>query len=361
MSMINPSAASRSVTVHSSGAQSTESERAAAAKLLRLIWGMHISRAVYAAAELGIADLLAEGPMSTEELARVTRTHEPSLYRVLRLLAALGVFDERYPRCFSLTVLGDRLGSGKPAGMRSWATFLDALGGVRPFEHILDTVKTGRPGFDAAFGMGIFDFLAQHPENAATFDAAMSERTAAFAPSVAGTYDFSDMRTVVDVGGGRGTLLAEILRKHGHLHGVLLETPTVAARAEALLDAIEIADRSEVLAGDFFEQVPERADCYLLANVLHDWDDARATKILRNCRQSMARAGRVLIIERLIPDDGSDAVPALLSDINMLVLTGGRERSNDEYGELLRSAGLKLGSIQPVAFPYGVIEGLAAV
>ena len=208
--------------------------------------------------------------------------------------------------------------------------------------------------------MGIFDFLAAHPENAATFGAAMSERTAAFAASVADTYDFSDMRTVIDVGGGQGTLLAGILRKHGHLHGVLLETPTVAARAGELLDAIDIADRSEVLAGDFFAQVPERADCYVLANVLHDWDDARATKILRNCRRSMARAGRVLIVERLIPEDGSDAVPTLLSDINMLVFTGGQERTNDEYSKLLGSAGLKLGSIQPVAFPYGVIEGLAA-
>lgn len=360
MNTSNPGAASQGGTVQSSGAQSAGSDRVAAATLLRLIWGMHTSRAVYAAAELGIADLLTEGPASAQELARVTRTHEPSLYRVLRLLAALGLFDERYPRCFSLTALGDRLRSDNAAGMRSWATFLDALGSARPFEHILDTIKTGKPGFDAAFGMGVFDFLAQHPENAATFDAAMSERTAAFAPSVAEAYDFSDIRTVVDVGGGQGTLLAEILRKHGHLHGVLLETPAVAARAETLLEAIDIANRSKVLAGNFFEQVPDRADCYLLANILHDWDDARAIEILRNCRRSMARAGKVLIIERLIPEDGSDAVPTLLSDINMLVLTGGQERTNDEYKQLLKASGLKLGSIQPVAFPYGVIEGLAA-
>jgi O-methyltransferase/methyltransferase family protein len=330
------------------------------AALLRLTWGMHISRAVYAAAELGIADLLAEGPASTQELAKVTGTHEPSLYRVLRLLAALGVLDERQPRWFGLTVVGDLLRSGQPAGMRSWATFLEALGGVRPFGQILETVKTGRPGFDAVYGMGIFDFLAEHPENAATFDAAMSERTAAFAPSVAEACDFSDMRTVIDVGGGKGTLLAEILRRHGHLHGVLFEAPAVAARAQALLDATDIADRCEVLAGNFFERVPDRADCYLLANVLHDWDDARAIEILRNCRRSMARAGTVLIIERLIPEDGGDAVPTLLSDINMLVITGGQERTNEEYGTLLRSAGLSLGTIQPVAFPYGVIEGVFA-
>ncbi len=154
--------------------------------------------------------------------------------------------------------------------------------------------------------------------------------------------------------------MAAILRGHGHLQGTLLETPAVAARATELLGAADIADRSEVMAGDFFEQVPQRADCYVLANVLHDWDDARAARILRNCRRSMGRAGRVLIIERLIPEDGSDAVPALLSDINMLVITGGRERTNDEYRSLLRSAGLEPGTIQPVTYPYGLIEGLAA-
>src|ERR1700691_3837240 len=266
MNTISPSAASQAGPVHSSGVQSTESDRVAAATLLRLIWGTHISRAVYAAAELGIADLLTEGPVTTEELARITRTHEPSLYRVLRLLAALGVFEERHPRCFSLTALGDRLRSGQPAGMRSWATFLEALGGLRPFEHILDTIKTGRPGFDAAFGMGIFDFLPQRPGNAATFDAAMSERTAAFAPSVADSYDFSDIRSVVDVGGGQGTLLAQVLRRHSHLRGTVFDTATVVARAEAVLDASDLADRCELIAGDFFDQVAPGADCYLLAN-----------------------------------------------------------------------------------------------
>jgi hypothetical protein len=360
MSTIDPIARPIDATARANGTQATESQRTAAATLLRMIWGTHISRAVYVVAELGIADLMADGPASSSELAVATRTHEPSLYRLLRLLAALGVFHEDEPRVFGLTAVGERLRRDAPASMRSWAIFLEALGGMRPFEHILQTVKTGTPGFDTAFGMGIFEFLAQRPENAAIFDAAMSERTSAFAASVADTYDFSDVRTVVDAGGGKGTLLAEILRKHAHMHGVLLETPAVAARADALLDAVELADRCEVLAGDFFEQVPRGADCYVLANVLHDWDDARATQILRNCQRSMARGGRVLIVERLIPQDGSDAVPALLSDINMLVLSGGQERTNAEYGELLTAAGLKLGRVQPVAFPYGVIEGLAA-
>jgi hypothetical protein len=335
----------------------TQSERAAATAMLRIIWGMHGSRAVYAVAKLGIADLLVDGPASCRELARVTGVHEPSLYRVLRLLAALGVFDEVEPGSFGLTALGDRLRSDVPAGMRSWAVFLEATGGVQPFEHILETVRTGKPGMDIAFGMGVFEFLAQRPDCAVTFDAAMSDRTAAFASSLAGNYDFSDIRSIVDVGGGQGTLLAEILRRHAHLQGTLFETPDVAARAQTVLAGADLAERCEVLAGDFFEQVPRGADCYVLANVLHDWDDQRAIDILGNCRRSMVRGGRVLIVERLIPDRPGDAVPALLSDINMLVITGGRERTNAEYANLLAGAGLRIGTVHPVAFPYGVIEG----
>ena len=337
---------------------SIAAERAAAGKLLPMIWGIHVSRCVYAAAELGIADRLATGPQRSQDLADATGAHEPSLYRVLRVLAALGVFEEHEARRFSLTTVGERLRRGATAGMRSWAVFAEAMGGVRPFAHILETVRTGRPGWEIEFGVDLFEFLAGNSEAAAIFDAAMAERTAAYAPSVAETYDFSELRTVVDVGGGNGTLLVEILRRHQHLGGVLFEVPTVAARADAVIEASDLAGRCQVLAGDFFESVP-RADCYVLANVLHDWDDERSIQILRNCHRAMAGAGRILIVERLIPEDGGDPVPTLLSDINMLVFTGGQERTNAQYGELLRAAGLKAGSVLPVAFPYGVIEGLA--
>ena len=275
------------------------------------------------------------------------------------MLGALGVFAEHEPRSFSLTTLGDRLRTDAPASMRSWAMLVDACGGVRAFEPILHTVRTGEPGLDAAHGMPWLEFLACHPENALSFDAAMSERTAAFAPSVAASYDFSALRTVVDVGGGQGILLAEILRQHGRLHGVLFELASVAAGAAAALTAAGVAGRGEIMAGDFFAAVPDGADCYLMANVLHDWDDRRAVRILRNCRQAMAPGGRVLIIERLLPDDPARALPTLLSDLNMLVITGGQERTNAEYGRLLAAAGLRLGQIQPVAPPYGVIEGLS--
>ena len=175
----------------SSGAGPTGEERAAAAAVLRMIWGIHISRAVYVAAELGLADLMADGPLTAAQLARATRAHEPSLYRVLRLLASLGVLTEHGNRSFGLTVLGERLRADVPASMRSWAMLVESLGGVRAFDPIIETVRTGKPGLDIAYGMGIFEFLAHHPGLAQGFQAAMSERTEAFAPSVATEYDFS--------------------------------------------------------------------------------------------------------------------------------------------------------------------------
>jgi hypothetical protein len=336
----------------------TPAERAAAARLLPMIWGIHISRCVYAVAELDIADLLADGPQSSQELATATGTHEPSLYRVLRALAALGVFEEHDARTFSLTLVGERLCTGATVGMRSWAVFPEAVGGVRPFAHILETIRTGTPGREIDSGVDLFEFLADNPQAAAIFDAAMAERTAAYAPSVADTFDFSDVRTVIDVGGGNGTLLVEILRHHEHLRGVLFELANVAAHADGVLDASDLTERCTVLAGDFFQSVPS-ADCYVLANVLHDWDDARSIDILGNCRKAMGGTGRVLIVERLIPEDGGDPLPALLSDINMLVFSGGRERTNAEYGALLHAAALRLTRVVPVAFPYGIIEGVA--
>jgi hypothetical protein len=338
------------------GSEPTEPERAAAAAVLRMIWGTHISRAVFVVAELGIADLLAAGPMSSANLAQATQTHEPSLNRVLRLLASLGVLNEHDNRAFSLTVLGDRLRTDVPASMRSWAMLFESLM-VRAFEPIIETVRTGRPGVDLAYGMDFYEFVASHPELAQRFQAAMSERTVAFASSVAANYDFSSMRTVADIGGGKGTLLAAILRAHAHLRGILFDLPEVTADAAAVVQAAGVEDRCEIVAGDFFAGVPRNADGYILANVLHNWDDARSVQILAACRHAMADDGRVLIVERLISNDPAEAVPVLLADMSMLILTGGQERTNAEYGALLTAAGLNLVKVLPVATPYGVIEG----
>jgi SAM-dependent methyltransferase len=195
------------------------------------------------------------------------------------------------------------------------------------------------------------------PVQGARFDAAMSERTKAFAPSVADRYDFSGLRTVADIGGGQGVLLAAILRAHQHLRGILVDVAAVTGSAASLLRDAGLADRCQVITEDFFQSVPAGADAYLMANVLHDWDDALSGQILANCRRAMAPGGRVLIIERLIPDDPATAVPVLVSDLNMLVVTGGLERTNAEYHALLAAAGFRPGAVLPVAPPYGIIEG----
>jgi hypothetical protein len=297
--------------------------------------------------------------MTAAQLAEATHAQEGPLYRVLRLLAAVGVLTEHDHRSFSLTIVGERLRADVPASMRSWAMLVESAGGMRSFDPIIETVRTGRPGMDIAYGMGLFDFLAAHPDLATQFQAAMSERTAAFAPSVAAGYDFSQMRTVADIGGGKGTLLATILQSHSYLRGILLDLPQVAVGAPGLLRAAGVGERCEIISGDFFQGVPAGADAYILANVLHDWGDSDSVRILSACREAMPRDGRVLIVERLIPDNGADAVPALLSDLTMLVFTGGQERTNAEYAQLLADAGLRLTKVQPVAPPYGVIEGVA--
>jgi SAM-dependent methyltransferase len=337
----------------------SDEERAAYVRMLELIGGLQISRALAVVAELGIADQLAHGPRSSADLAQASQTHEPSLYRVLRLLAAVGVLDETGPGTFRLTVLGDRLRSGVPASVRSWAMLADTIG-LPACEPITEMVRTGTSGVQLAYGRPLFERLTRDPGRMAQFDATMAERTAAFAPGVATQYDFSQLRTVADVGGGQGVLLAAVLRAHRQLRGILFELAAVAGRATDVLRDAGVADRCEVISGDFFASVPARADGYLLANVLHDWDDRRAVRILANCRQAMAPGGRVLIVERLIPDDPATAVPALVSDLNMLIVTGGLERTNDEYHRLLTAAGFRPGAVLPVVPLYGIIEGLAS-
>lgn len=338
-------------------AEPAAEERAAAAAMLQLIGGLHISRAVYAVAELGIADGLAGGPMTSAKLARATGTHEPSLYRVLRLLASVGVLHEEEPRTFSLTILGDRLRLGVPASVRSWAMLADTVG-LESFWPVVETLRTGQAGLEISYGKPAFEHLHQDPERAARFHATMSERTAAFAPGLAAGYDFAGLRTVADIGGGQGILLAAILRAHPHLRGILFDLPEVVDPAKDVLEAAGVADRCEIVTGDFFESVPSGADACVMANVLHDWDDPQSVGILARCGQAMGPGGRVLIVERLIPDDPAAAVPVLISDLNMLMVTGGRERTNAEYGELLAAAGLSQGQILPVGSPYGIIEGL---
>jgi hypothetical protein len=332
--------------------------QAASPTVLRMIQGLQISRAIYVVAKLGIADLLSKGPCSTEELAELTKAHAPSLYRVLRLLAALDVLRERPSGYFALTPLGERLQTGVPGSLRHWAMLTDYLGGLRPFDRIADTVLSGEAGLKLAYGSAWIEFLAGHPVDATQFQAAMSERTAAFAPSIAANYDFPQMRRVVDVGGGHGTLLVAILTARPDLQGTLFDLPAVVAGSAETLQEAGLADRCVVDGGDFFAAVPSGGDGYILANVLHDWDDEHSVSILRNCRRAMHANSKVLIVERMIFDNPAQSIPTLLSDINMLVVTGGQERSEQEYARLFACADMRLTRVIPIAYPYGIFEGV---
>jgi SAM-dependent methyltransferase len=330
--------------------------------LFRMASGFYVSRAIHVAAKLGIADLLAEGPQSYGELAKVTGTHAPSLRRMLRLLASVAVFAEEADGKFALTPIGACLRTGVPGSLHAVALL---FGGItdKAWSDLLYSVETGKPAFNHVFGMDTFSYMARHPEEAANFDKAMSSFTTQIAVAVTAVYDFSTFRTVVDVGGGNGSLLAGILRVNPSLRGIVFEQPHVAERAKERLRGDGLADRCAVVGGDFFREVPGGGDAYLLKHVIHDWDDEHATAILKNCGRAMDPSSRLLIVEGIYPpriDPSDECRGAASNDVNMLVCTGGRQRSEDEFRSLLHAAGLKLTRIVPTSAGVGVIEGMRA-
>jgi hypothetical protein len=330
--------------------------------LFRMVTAYYVSRAIHVAAKLGIADLLAAGARGHDELARATSTDPDSLRRVLRLLAGAGVFTEEEDGKFALTPIGACLRSGVPGSMRA-ATLL--FGGItqQAWGDLLHSVETGEPAFRRVFGMDSFDYLAEHPDEAANFDAAMAGFTKRIATAVAEAYDFSPFHRIVDIGGGNGLLLAGILTAYPALAGIIFDLPHVAARAEEQIRELDLADRCEIVGGDFFKEVPSGGDAYLLKHVIHDWNDDRATEILRNCRRAMGAEATLLIVEGVYPsriDQSEESRGAAANDVNMLVCTGGRQRSEAEFRGLFDAAGFRLMRIVPAQAPVKVIEGVCA-
>jgi SAM-dependent methyltransferase len=319
----------------------------------------YVSQAVYVAAKLGIADQLSDGPRHHDDLAKATRTHGPSLNRVLRLLASAGVLSEEADGHFALTPIGQCLRSGVPGSMRA-ATLLFGGRTQQTWSELLYSVQTGEPAFPRLWGADSFSFMEQHPEEAAIFDDAMADWTAQAAAAISAAYDLSSFRTLVDVGGGNGALLAGILAANPTLRGVLFDRPHVAQRAHARIDEAGLADRCSVGGGDFFADVPHGGDAYLLKHVIHDWNDERAVEILRSCHRAMLPHARLLLFEGVYPSriDQSDASRgAAANDVNMLVCTGGRERSEPEFRALYEAAGFTLTRIVPTRARASVIEG----
>jgi SAM-dependent methyltransferase len=326
------------------------------AQLRRLIIGYRLSQALRAAAELGVADLLAERPRPVAELAAATGTHADALGRVLRLLASEGVFAET-AEGWHLTELAQPLRSDAPQSMR-WRAINDGEPtNWRAWGELPHAVRTGLTGMAGAFGVPLFEQIARDPAAAATFDQLMAEQTAGWASAILDAYDFAPFRTVVDVGGGRGALLAAILEAQPRLEGVLVDLPHVVPGAAAAFAEAGLADRARALAGDFFNAVP-RGDLLLLKQVIHDWDEAQASRILASCHRAIVEGGRLLIVDVVL--DGHAEGYARYLDVHMLVLNGGRERTAAEYGDLLAGAGFRMARIVPTRCELSVIEALPA-
>ncbi len=324
--------------------------------MLQMISGFWISRAIYIVAKLGLADHLRDGHKTADELAAVTGTHAPSLYRVLRALASVGVFAEDAKRAFALTPLSETLCTDAPGSLRAFATVELGEEHYPAWGELLHSVKTGEIAFDHAFGMPVWKFFEQNPENAKTFNDAMTGMTLAVNDAVLNSYDLSSISKIVDVGGGHGSLIASILKANPQMKGVLFDAPSVAEGAQSRIEVEGIADRCEVVAGDFFQSVPGGGDAYILKWIIHDWDDERSNTILRNCHRAMTENGKLLLVEAVVPR-GSEPHFSKFIDLNMLVMTGGRERTENEYRMLLETSGFKLTSIIPTESPMSVIEG----
>lgn len=317
---------------------------------------VHIART---ACQLGLPEQLADGPRSVDELARATGTQPALLVRFLRALASHGIFIEDRDSRYALAPLGRTLLPGTRGSMRGVALMIGSRWIQGSWDALPDTLRTGRTGFQIAYGSGSWEYLAAHPEERRVFQEAMVNITATDAPAFARGVDFSRAKRVCDVGGGYGTVLAHVLAQNQHLEGVLFDDPAVLDEARPVLDAWGVTHRVQLVGGDFFASVPAGCDVYFLRQVIHDWDDARAEKILRTVRAAMQPGQRVLLYEMQRSERVSQH-PAFSLDLMMMIATyDGRERSVAEMQALLARCGFQPGRVTPLAAPLGVVEGVA--
>jgi ubiquinone/menaquinone biosynthesis C-methylase UbiE len=328
-------------------------------QLMQLLGGCFIPQAIYVAAKLGIADLIAEKPQTIEVLSASTNTHARSLYRVLRTLASVGVFTETDPQTFGLTPLAESLRSDVPNSTRDVAIFMGESWHWRVYGEMLYSVQTGKVAWERVHGMEVFPYFQQNPEEYEIFNRAMTGFSVQVAPAIVEAYDFSEVNSLVDIAGGHGILLASALKANSNLNGVLFDLPQVIEGAPALLEREGVGNRVEAVSGDFFEAVPEGHDAYMMKHIIHDWDDERSIKILKNIRRAMKDNGRVLIIEQVVPE-GNEPHFSKIMDLEMLVSPGGVERTATEYSELLAAAGLRLTRIVPTKSPFSIVEAVKA-
>jgi len=325
-------------------------------QLIRMITGYWISQAIYAAAKFGIADLLRDGPRPVADLAAATQTNSAALFRLLRALASLGIFAEDEEGRFALTPLADLLRSDVEGSQRALAL----MTGDEQFHawgEIVYSIRTGKTAFEKYYGQPIFDYLAERPDKAAVFDAAMTGIHGRETAAVLAAYDFSSTKILADIGGGNASKIAAILQAYPAMQGVLFDLPHVVERARSRIEKAGLATRCQLVGGNFFESVPTGADTYLMRHIIHDWDDEQAGKILRNCHAAMPVDAKLLLVESVIPP-GNAPFGGKLLDLTMLLIPGGQERSAGEYRELYERCGFELVRIVPTRLEVSVIEGV---
>jgi hypothetical protein len=329
-----------------------------AARLRGLIMGFRTTQLLYVAARLNLADKLANAPQEAEPLAAAVGADPLSLRRVLRALVSMGLLVETNG-IFSLTSLGELLRRDVPGSVHGVAVLYGEDWLWRAYGRMLHSVQTGQPAFAHVHGLSFYEYLEREPDAAEDFQDAMSEYSRLEAAAIAAAYDFSGPATVVDVGGGQGTLLATLLKANADLSGVLFDMPAVVSGSAAVFRESGVASRASAVGGDFFSALPSGGDVYLLKSVLHNWEDGDAKRLLLSCRRAMMPRARLLIAERVVPVDNAPS-EAKLFDINMLVIVGGRERTEAEYRELLAASGFALIRVIPTDSPLSLIEATVA-
>ena len=335
---------------------STKEGRSSPAALFQMATGYWVSQAIYVAAKLGIADLLKDGPQSCVALAAATESDAPSLFRLMRALASVGIFSNVRGDCFALSRLAGSLRTDTPASLRAMVITIGEIH-YQACGNLLHSVQTGSPAFNNVFGTSLFEYLQENATAADAFNQGMTNLSSMLAYAILMAYDFAGISSIVDVGGGEGKLLRKILELNPEMLGAVLDMARTIETANQKLNSDTCGGRCAYIAGDFFDSVPAGADAYLLCGVIHDWDDDQATSILRNCRQSMAKTGRVLLVDMVVPENDATCFSKLL-DLNMLVMNGGRERTEAEFCALLDAADYKLTRVIPTMAPQSIIEAV---
>lgn len=324
--------------------------------MLKMMSGFWVSRGIYVAAKLGIADHLKAGSKTAEMIAELTETHADSLYRILRMLAMVGIFRQDGKE-FSLTPISETLLSDTPGSLRFAA--MAEMGEVHydAWGNIMHSVKTGGIAFDDHFGMDVWEYFEKDREKANNFNRYMSNNAVQLNDAVSKGYDFSDARKIVDVAGGIGGMISAILLENPQLEGILFDAPSVIVGAKEYLAEKGLSERCETIGGDFFESVPTGGDVYTMRWIIHDWDDEKSLKILNNIRKVIPENGRLLLVESVIPEESEPHFGKFL-DLIMLTMTGGRERTEAEYKTLLESTGFRLNRIIPTESFISIIEAI---